>query len=74
MNKHLKQHLMFYIGLITVVVGWAATADFQHLTLAGAALAANGLLTLVGKYVQQNLPDDPQDPLVKPALPPAQEK
>ena len=71
MKSHLKMHVIFYLGLAQLVMGWAATMDIKTLTFSAAALSLSGLLTLVVKYVQVNLPDDnlPTDPIppVKPA-------
>ena len=53
MNRHLKQHVMFYLGLAQIIAGFVASVDIKTLTWSSGALAVSGLLMLVGKYVQQ---------------------
>lgn len=72
--NHLKTHVMFYLGLAQLVAGWLATADLKTLTFSAAALSMSGLLTLVGKYVQQNLPDQVFTQPPSQAAQPQQEK
>lgn len=70
--NHLKEHVLFYLGLVQLIMGWAATVDPKTLTFAAAALSLSGLLTLVVKYVKASLPDptpEPEPVFTQPAQP-----
>lgn len=65
-QKHLKAHIIFYLGLGQLVVGWGASTDLKTLTLPAVAAAASGLLALIITYVKANLPDDSDFPTQPP--------
>jgi VanZ family protein len=71
--NHLKKHVIFYLGLAQLVLGWVATIDLKTLTFSAVAVSLSGLIAVAVKYVQANLPDDdsttavPTTP-VKPAI------
>ena len=67
-QKHLKAHIVFYLGLGQLVLGWIASTDFETLTLPAVAVSVSGLLALAIKYVQANLPDESDFP-TQPAAP-----
>jgi hypothetical protein len=68
-TSHLKKHVIFYLGLAQIVLGELASVDLKTLTFSAAAVSASGLLALVIKYVQANLPGDDPVPPTQPAPP-----
>jgi len=71
-SRHLKAHVVFYLGLMQIVVGYFAVDGDLPTVWLKRALAASGILTLVVKYVKDNLPDEDDVPVpITPALTPA---
>lgn len=58
MNAHLKKHVLFYLGLAQLIAAFfAANGDIPAMWVKY-ALGASALLTIIIKYVKDNLPDD----------------
>lgn len=71
MSSHLKKHVLFYLGLIQIVAAFfAANGDLPGQWVKY-ALGASALLTIIIKYVQDNLPDDLSNPPSGPTAPKA---
>lgn len=67
--NHLKSHIIFYLGLAQLVAGWLASVDPKEITFPAIMLSASGLIALVVKYVQNNLPDIEEKVPTKPVVP-----
>lgn len=68
MSSHLKKHVLFYLGLAQLIAAFLAADGDLPGRWVKYALGASALLTIIIKYVQANLPDDPVNP-TEPAQP-----